>query len=213
MDLNEWGGSLIRRVQTESNALAAERLEFSIFYSPLRLNPKLLIVGDNPGGPMEQRGLYKIPDRHEYLFIDPKDDYKMAKMMREKIMAGQILEPILRESVKTNRIFFRTRNLREFGALQNQKAMVLYCKNILREIILTIRPLNILAESLGTFRSLSATELPILVKSESGKCLLVRGEYEGIPVYGINHPSRASYHRINDNDWADVSRALEDLFR
>lgn len=203
-ELTKWGNSLIQKVMDEFHE---DGLNFSIFYSPLIMNPTLMIIGDNPGGQMDQVGLDKIPDKHEY--TDQAQNYKMATMMRGKIMKGDKLQQILKESVKTNRIFFRTPDLNKLSSLENKTKIIDYCGGILCEIIRTIQPQNILAESFGTFRSLSSTETSILVKPNSTKSLLLFGEYDGIPVFGINHPSRASYHKITDEDWDLVNKELE----
>jgi len=47
------------------------------------------------------------------------------------------------------------------------------------------------------------------MKPNSTKPLLLLGQLDGIPVFGINHPSRASYHKINDEDWNAVNKELE----
>ncbi|MBX2956287.1 MAG: hypothetical protein KF846_09030 [Cyclobacteriaceae bacterium] len=205
--LTEWGNALIEKVKKERIQLRQKPLEFSIFYSPLRQNPRLMIIGDNPGGQMDEPGLYEIPKIHEY--IDPAQDYKIARMIREKILKGEILHKVLIDSVKTNRIFFRTPDLNTLESMENKNKIIDYCKNILVDIIKTIQPRNILAESFGTFRSLSNIEETILTKPNSTKPLLLRGQFEGIQVFGINHPSRASYHRIGDADWDAVNKELE----
>jgi hypothetical protein len=205
--LNEWGDALIQKIKNERTQFRKEPLEFSIFYSPLKVKPKLMIIGDNPGGQMDQIGLYTIPEKHEY--TDETQDYRIAKMMREKIMKGDKLQEVLKESVKTNRIFFRTPDLNKLSSLENKTKIIDYCRGILYEIIRTIQPQNILAESFGAFRSLSSTETSILVKPNSTKSLLLYGEYAGTPVFGINHPSRASYHKITDEDWGLVNKELE----
>jgi hypothetical protein len=154
---------------------------------------------------MEEAGLLEIPKVHEYTH----HNYKMAVMMRDKIMKGEILQNILNESVKTNRIFFRTPSLTSLHSLENKGTMISYCKAILHEIIDTLQPQNILAESFGTFRSLSSVEQAILFKPNSTKPLVLMGRVDEIPVFGINHPSRASYHKINDDDWALVNGELQ----
>jgi hypothetical protein len=208
--LTKWGNSLIERVKKDKTQLSEKPLEFSIFYSPLKMNPKLMIIGDNPGGQMGEPGLDAIPKEHEYI----QQDYKIAKMMRDKIMKGEILHNILKESVKTNRIFFRTPKLDALDLLVNKNEIIEYCRNILNEIIRTIQPQNILAESFGTFRSLITNgETTILMKPNSTKPLLLLGQLDGIRVFGINHPSRASYHKINDEDWDSVNRELEKSFQ
>jgi hypothetical protein len=205
--LTEWGKSLIEKVKQDSAKFGP--LQFSIFYSPVTQRPRLMIIGDNPGGALEQHGLLDIPREHEYLH----QKYKIADMMRNKIMKGDILQSVLKESVKTNRIFFRTPRLSTLDSFDDKGSIINYCKVILHEIIDTIQPQNILAESFGTFRSLSNVEKAILIKPNSKKPLLLLGQLGEIPVFGINHPSRASYHKINDSDWALVNKELEARLR
>lgn len=207
-NLENWGNSIIDKVNEERTRLSEKRLEFSIFYSPLRANPKLMIIGDNPGGQMEQAGLYKIPKEHEYL--DPNQDkkYKLANAMREKIMKGVKLEEILRTSVKLNRIFFRTPDLKTFRALPKAAEMEEYCLKILEEIIDKLQPKRILAESFGTFEVLCGTPCTsVLEKEGTNKSLLLVGKFKGIEVLGINHPS--SSRGLSNGDWERVNKELE----
>ncbi|WP_421808700.1 hypothetical protein [Flagellimonas sp.] len=207
--INRWGNKLLKGLNEKWSDIPEQaQTGFTIFYSPIKFRPYLLIIGDNPGGNefIKQRTL---PKEHEYF----KYDYPLALSMRDKIFKGEKLSKILQSSVKTNRIFFKTRNLKQFESLSNSKDMETYCFQILQQIIKTLEPNVIFAESLGTFRKLSTFEKVILSKEKNNKALLVYGKYKNIPVFGINHPSRASFHKINDEDWSKVNTKLLEIFQ
>lgn len=210
-ELEIWGHSIIQDIKRKMFRFGNKSLEFSVFYSPLSFKPKLMIIGDNPGGQMGQAGLYHIPRIHEYVDPDPKKRYLIANIMRDKILSGEKLNQVLTYSVKTNRIFFRTPDLATLNSLAEKKEIVAYCRICLDKIIGKIQPQNILAESFGAFKSLSDIKQVILTKANSNKALLLGGQYNGIPVFGINHPSRASFHKITNEDWELVNKELERL--
>ena len=205
--VKEWCNILLDRLNSDWGSVPNTILSgYSIFFSPVKYQPDLLIIGDNPGGSEFIRQI-EVPIEHEYF----KYDYPIAKTMKNKIFKGEKLNNLLRGSVKTNRIFFKTKNLDQFNKLHNSKSMEVYCFLILEDIIDKLNPKMIFAESLGTFRKLSKEEKVLLKKEENGKSLLVEGMYNNIPVLGINHPSRASYHRINDIDWQKVNEKLIEI--
>lgn len=205
--LISWGNNLLDGLNTKWNNVPESILAgFTIFYSPIRFRPNLLLVGDNPGGDELVRQ-EKLPVEHEYF----KYNYAIAYAMKNKIFTGERLNHLLKDSVKTNRIFFKTKNLKQFNELIDSKNMESYCFEILEGIIKVLEPKLIFAESLGTFRKLSNEERIILKKEENNKSLLVLGNYNEIPVLGINHPSRASFHKINDQDWKKVNEKLNEI--
>lgn len=205
--LQEWALTLIEKFNHEWCKKVS--VGYTIFYSPVYLNPDLMVIGDNPGG-SEINRQEKLPIEHEY-FNKIIGDYPLAKIMREKIFYGEHLKNLLKNSIKLNRIFFKTKNLTEFKKLSNSLALENYCFEIVEQIIEKTNPKMIFAESFKTFRILSPkVENVILKKSENGKALILEGCYKNIKVIGINHPSRASYHKINDNGWKMVNLKLND---
>lgn len=206
-ELNRWGKSIIEKVKSDRLNFSKDPMEFSIFYSPLKTEPSLMIIGDNPGGQVGEPGLYEIPEIHEY--IDAKQTYPIAVAMRKKILKGDKLSNVLANSVKLNRIFFRTPDLKTFANLNKGREIQEYCKDVLDEIIETIKPRKILAESFGTFKALSASWTSILDKPTNNKSILLLGQYKGIEVFGINHPSQAWRQGIDNDDWERVNRELE----
>lgn len=207
IDQEKWGNSIINKVKADRLAFSDSPLEFSIFYSPIQLAPKLMIIGDNPGGQLGEQGLYEIPKLHEY--IDPNQKYSLALAMRDKIMKGEKLRDILENSVKINRIFFRTPNMGTFESMEKSNEIKQYCLRIVNEIIDTLKPKRILAESFGTFKTFCTTWTSVLEKENSKKSLLLVGQYNGIEMLGINHPSQAWRQRIDNNDWERVNKELE----
>ena len=205
--MQSWGDSIINRVKADRLQFSHVPLEFSIFYSPIQMQPSLMIIGDNPGGQMGEQGLYEIPKIHEY--VDPNQKYTIAVAMRDKILKGEKLTDILKNSVKINRIFFRTPDMRIFESLNNAKEIEYYCLRIVDEIIETLKPKRILAESFGTFKTFCNTWTSILEKENAKKSLLLQGQYNGIEILGINHPSQAWRQRIDNNDWERVNKELE----
>jgi len=129
--------------------------------------------------------------------------------MRDKILKGKKLNDILLKSVKLNRIFFKTHDMNEFYKLNKPEEMKDYCAGVLDEIINKLKPKRILAESFGTFESLSKQWTSILDKESKNKSLLLAGQYKGIEIFGINHPSQAWRQGINDDDWDGVNKELE----
>lgn len=207
IDLEKWGISIINKVKVDRVAFSEKPLEFSIFYSPIRFAPRLMIIGDNPGGQLGEPGLYEIPKLHEY--IDPNQNYSIAVAMRDKIMKGEKLKDILTESVKINRIFFRTPDMATFESIEKANEIKKYCLGTVDEIIEKLKPKRILAESFGTFKTFCATWTTILEKEGTTKSLLLAGQYTGIEILGINHPSQAWRKGIDNNDWDRVNRELE----
>lgn len=207
IDIEKWGNAIINKVKADRLAFSNKPLEFSIFYSPIQFAPRLMIIGDNPGGQLSEQGLYEIPKLHEY--IDPNQKYLLALAMRDKIMKGEKLRDILENSVKINRIFFRTSNMATFESMEKSNEIKQYCFRTVNEIIDTLKPKRILAESFGTFKTFCTTWTSVLEKENSKKSLLLVGQYNGIEMLGINHPSQAWRQRIDNNDWERVHKELE----
>lgn len=131
---------------------------FAVFYSPVKENPEYMLIGINPGGDKgafdEEREL-KIRSEHEY-FVET---YPLARKMRALFeKAG--LERELKESVKTNLIFFRSECFRKKKNCNDvwnniepnlRQTMESFCKEKILELIEIIKPRIILAESLYVF--------------------------------------------------------------
>ena len=208
--LQQWAQGLLNDLNDfskDSKNFSGDKIPgFSIFYSPVCMNPKILVIGDNSGG-KEKDKQKELPAEHDYF----KYCYPIAKTMREKIFKGEPLNTALRNSVKINRVFFRTRDLEEFNSISNSTELEAHCFDIVQQIIGKLQPRLIFAESFGTFKKLSSEKDVLLKKPENEKELLLEGKYKEIKVLGINHPSTASFHKVNDEDWESVNKKLTEI--
>lgn len=205
-ELQQWALNLIRKINKDWKNIDS----YSLFYSPVYFKPDLIIIGDNPGG-TEKNKQTELPFEHEYF----AENYKIAKIMRDKIFKGAQLNLLLKNSVKINRIFIKSQKLSDFSKQENSLILSNYCFEMVEEIIEKLKPKSIFAESFGTFRKFSRKEKVLLEKQTNkgtNKALVLMGYYKNIEIIGINHPSRASFHGINDNDWNNVNMKLTKIF-
>lgn len=123
---------------------------FAVFYSPVTVEPDLMILGFNPGGgpdDFNEAEACELPIEHDYL----KRNYVLAKRMREELFVGN--QSLLRESVKANLIPFRTSNKSEWYRIQKRLRAELeeFSRGVCREVVKTIKPRMILLEGVQTF--------------------------------------------------------------
>lgn len=112
--LEKWSEELTKEVYNEwKTKYDFWKAGFKIFYSPVRKNPKLLILSLNPGGTDKhferenrksfENNDFSISRKNEYLTTD----YSMAKKVRK--FFGNNLD-LLEESVALPILFFRSKN-------------------------------------------------------------------------------------------------------
>lgn len=159
---------------------------YAIFYSPVSVHPKIMIIGYNPGG--DERSFLadnhsKPPDEHEYL----KKEYRLAKQM-DRIFQYAGLANELGRTVKFNLNFFRSEKAadlageRELQNFSEQKAL---------RIIERLGPGMIITEGLATF-----DRLMILCSGTVGNTVTFNertiariGTIAKIRAVGLLHPS------------------------
>lgn len=203
-----WIVELYNQVKKEHHRLAL-RGGMAIFYSPVKFNADIMLIGDNPGG---ENGIIESqpPLNHSYLL----DDYRLAKKMRQ-IFSGSKLENILKTSVKLNRVFFQSKNKAELDRIIGWKNAENLCAPFLEIIINKVNPKFILAESIGSFNALMANfnGIPNFcpeVKNKNGKILLRYGKImQDKLLIGIQHPTSA--RGISTEDWKRVTNELENI--
>ena len=85
-------------------------------YSPVSQNPQFMLIGINPGGDescFDETRDSKIPLEHEYF----KEDYRLAEIMRD-ILKQAGLKQELKQSVKTNLNFFRSKSEKQWNEIE-----------------------------------------------------------------------------------------------
>ncbi len=217
MDVNEWGLKVLKDVHEKWLSVEASSPFFEsgyrVFYSPIRLKPKLMVIGYNPGGGAESfdpDDARIIPTEHDYYL----DDYTLARKMRSLFQRME-LEPLLKESVKLNLMFFRSNNMSQWNQLSPlvRKDIEKFCTNQTVEIIKTLQPKIILAEGIETYLQLKrALRLSSEDKSceSKGRSLFIENENTDVRLLGIIHPSGA---RVSTDEWQVITQTLSSRLR
>lgn len=229
-NLEEWAEELRKKVclkwREYENKLPKG---FELFYSPVRLNPDVMIIGFNPGGDLKDARECSdkpepLPEQHGYITYgrqEPgKDSYRIAIRMYE-LFSKIGHEKTLQNSVKFNLIFFRSHNITEWNSIDDtiRKDLEGFCHQKVRHIIDTLQPKLILAEGLLTYRRLKDL-MPIRKNGEKedtfptdGSRTLVRTiDLERIKLVGIRHPT-GGRPPVNDKEWLMMSLKMAELFR
>lgn len=177
---------LYEKTKTKWIDCGADDKGYAIFYSPVIQNPKMMIIGYNPGGNKSSfdQNAVSPPEVHEYETFD----YRLARNMRT-IFKHADLEKDLYASVKLNLIFFRSQRAKDVKADTGE-----WCKSMVKEIITNLKPETIIAEGFATFDAL----LNLLQIKEnntgfselSGKRIGRKAENKNKPfLLGLRHPS------------------------
>jgi len=209
----EWVNKLYSETDKIWKENGKDKNGYSIFYSPVKSEPDILIIGYNPGGDESAfiESEIGVPKEHEY-FSEKDGDYRLAKQMK-KIFGNADMLDKLRQSVKFNLIFFRSKNIKELSA---SKELINFCKNKTREIIDKLQPKLILAEGFETYEELlkltKGNKKTIYqnfpVKDDKQKCISCIGETgDGIKIIGIIHPSGG--HGISDEMLTQIGKNIK----
>jgi hypothetical protein len=183
----------------------------AVFYSPVIYKPKILFIGDNPGGGKEEKGeVHTEPPIHNYYL---NVDYKLAKIMRERIFCSDKLFPFLENSVITNRVFFQSEDMDHLIKAGIWKDMEKWCLPHVKRIIEKIDPEMIFAESITSYKrliyDLKGKFGPVLVP-DNGLGLMHSGKVGDKMLLGIKHPT-GGRQRISYENWGLVSEKLGEI--
>jgi len=181
---------------------------YAIFYSPVKINPLIALIGINPGGTESSfnENDLKVPEQHEY-FVD---DYSMARKMKKIFEAGDMLKE-LKESVKFNLIFFRSKEIKDL----TNKTLISYSKKKATEIVRQLSPKVIITEGFMVFDQLkvSREQEEFTLYSENRKPLMyVSKAMNEIPLIGLKHPS-SKYNPLTDADLVTMGKHLNKLIK
>ncbi len=210
---------LAQRITDETNRewlskrslYAGSEAGYAVFYSPVSNEASLLVVGFNPGGDAGSFNVdiaSRVPTQHDYFVYD----YLLARRMRA-LFSGIGSESILRRSVKTNLIFFRTPTKAAWAEVPPgiRRSLEIFCAARIVEIYHALRPRVVLAEGLDTYDRLR----PILgfrsidesLRNHVGRRIYARSmASDGSRLVGLIHPSGA---RVSNHDWAIIAGQLK----
>jgi hypothetical protein len=215
MNLEKWASNLVSDVHNQWKSLQEKHgcfsSGYSVFYSPVSSNPALMVIGFNPGGgadSFDETKANQIPQEHDY-FVH---DYALAKKMRD-LFSSIGKSDLLKNSVKTNLIFFRTKSQDDWNAVEPvvRKQIEMYCRDKVLEMIEVMKPRLILSEGIETYltlkRALGIQEDEAL--ESQGRSLFLKAKSSSLKLLGIIHPSGA---RVSNDDWSLIrSRLLVEL--
>ena len=162
---------------------------YAIFFSPIKINPELMIIGENPAGNDEfNEEEVAIPQQHDYQIYD----YPMAANMKKIFRFGGV-EDNLFDSVKLNLNFFASKNVEIISNQDYYERIRHFSENKVNEIIEKLNPKIILAEGIGVFDKLvrigngKETCKPVFEKNNRifRKGLI----FNSISLIGIPHPT------------------------
>jgi hypothetical protein len=183
---------------------------FSILYGPPMFSPDLLILGSNPGfdpSDLYDEEILTWPTDNEYT----TQSWRLAKKLRS-IFAEAGLEDLLKRSLGTNRLFFKSKNLNHhesgLGWADNppniQKQLGAYCANELEKLIRLLEPRVVFALGLSVFDDV-ADAVSCEIKGVKGRRVAAIGRVDGSKMLGIIHPTGA---RVSNEDWSIVAKTL-----
>lgn len=212
LDIDQWAKQFHRELREKWEELHKRepRMEhgFQGFYSPVVHHPELMVLGLNPGGSKDDFDIAdceNIPDIHSYY----QYNYPLAKKMRN-IFEGP-LEPILKNSVKTNVIFFRSKNMNEWYRLTPaiREEAEKFCNQKVSELITTLKPKRLLLEGFGAYHIAhnvlnlnNQTKKFIALKRN----LIIHNEKDDLKIIGIIHPTGA---RPSNKEWEIIKEEVK----
>ena len=200
MDLNDWAKNLTKTVFNEwKSKYEFWKPGFKVFYSPVSLNPRLMIISYNPGGDETSfaqelarfsKGDFSVPKVNSYV----EKPYPMAKRMRDFFEGHSNL---LRDSVVFPILFFRSESEKYWKRIVDKKTrndMEVFCYAKVKEIVQTVKPKALLVLGFGTYRLLKKHVLSELDKEQwyvtkVGRRISCKAKWNGLPIFCILHPT------------------------
>ncbi len=222
--IDSWAQDLTRKVYSEySEKYSSYTPGFKIFYSPIKLNPDLLVLSYQPGGSTDsferehkyrfERSDFRLPERNEYSTAE----YTMAKSIR-KFFDFEGGQKLLENSVVFPIIFFRAPSIDTWRQVpkEDRKGMEELCIAETVEIIKKIKPKKILALGFSTYQLLKEAlptvevEIPLHTRRNGAERMLIKTNCGGFNTLAIIHPSGA---RISALDREKLKNILYQEFR
>lgn len=204
----EWVENLYKQTKIVWEEAGRDPRGYAIFYSPVRLNPFIALIGVNPGGGAESfdETTKGPPTKHEYF----REAYPMAEKMKRIFSAAGML-PELEESVKFNLLFFRSREAKDI----KDKHLIAYSREKALEILDFLKPKVIITEGFSVFDTLKVTkeEADLTLFGQDRSPLIFVAKAKGnIPLIGLKHPSSGHTH-VSEKDLEDMGKHLNEVVR
>jgi hypothetical protein len=222
--IEDWAKNLTEEVDRKWEASAKEALGecgYAVFYSPVRMRPDLMIIGFNPGGRKDSFNrdeAKSIPNQHEYRTYRNEQTYPIAGKMY-KLFEDLKNVRLLEQSVKTNIIFFRTKDEKQWKSLEHgmKSKLEAFCMKKVKEIVETLEPRLIFTEGFQAFDRLKRTLLlsekkPVVSEGKRKRRIVHRANNEAYRLFGMRHPT-GQWSRPSEEEWKVIKRQLEEEVR
>lgn len=228
-EVEKWGIDITKKIckyweEISENNDFIKKNGFSVFYSPLKFKPKLMIIGFNPGGNFERNNIpfnpnditKKLPKEHDY-FLDENKDWKIVKPMKDIFNFNQ---NILKESVKLNFYFFRSSSINKlYNNCNNWKDIHNFCSEKIKDIINKLQPEIILTEGLTVFDMLLISfDIKHIIKTLKDKNtnknrILQFASSEKFNLLGMIHPSGGWTKKKFENNKDKIIKELKNYLQ
>lgn len=182
-------------------------LAFYAFQSASKEKPDLLLIGTNPGKDFGYNGkmtVEKFQEGNEFYYTH--ETWPLWKRL-SVIFQDTKNKNILSDCMYMNLCYFNTTNIANLRKRTGGTDAIKKCKEFSLELINDIiKPKNILC--LGTascFDLMKLQNRETILKPKKNR-LLVKGDLNGIQVYGVPHPSGS---RVSNEDLQSVGKWLE----
>jgi len=214
-NLDKWASELQKEVyQTWKEKYLTWKPGFKVFYGPVKQNPELMIVSQNPGGGANN---FKVEDLSRFQIGDFSPQQEHAYKLNHTLATTlrnlfDDKTAILYKAVTFPMIFFRSRSTKELSGIERfmYHEMERYSLLKAREIIQKVKPQKIfvigfkshdlLERTLGLFDSEE-----FLHMKKDGRLLARIAQKDGISIFSSIHISGA---RLNNNEKLFLKKEL-----
>lgn len=183
--MEQWVESLYVETHQKWEQANSNESGYAIFYSPVKQDAKIALIGYNPGG-IETPDMtdIKVPKQHEYV----ERKYKLAQKVYKIFESADLIKE-LENSVKFNLIFFRSRKAIDF----NNDELINFSEQKVLEILQKINPKIIITEGFKTFdrllRLYNGKELDAVY--HNNRKIMKVSKINSQTILGMVHPSGA----------------------
>lgn len=221
LNINTWAENLTQEIYSEyKSKYFFWKHGIKVFYSPVTLNPRLMIISYQPGGTEkhfedEDKNLFENGDFRVQNFNSYSEtNHAIARRVRNFFDFAGGLE-LLKSSVVFPLIFFRAPTIsawRKEIPGRTRLEMEAFCFSKVKEIIEKLQPQEILVLGIETYDRLKdilgsvKNETILHVHQTSGRRMVIRAETGGHKLFAIIHPSGA---RVSTADWEVIRKLFE----
>lgn len=183
--MEQWVESLYAETHQKWKEGNSNESGYAIFYSPVRQNVKIALIGYNPGGvETPDMSNIKVPKQHEYV----ERKYKLAQRVYKIFESADLIEE-LENSVKFNLLFFRSPKENDI----KDNNLINFSEQKVLEILQKINPKIIVTEGFKTFNRLlslyNGKELDAVY--HNNRKIMKVGKVNSQTILGMIHPSGA----------------------